>query len=132
MKYYKWTLEKDVTFTIPQRFPLSNFSNEWVAIIDNAITVRTGYSWDGCSPKIKIFGLIIGTWDGIKKNDKQELYYPSLIHDALCQWKVGDRLVTDQIFLWMMHETRFIFRHLYYFAVRCYSIVTSKSRTFFV
>lgn len=121
-KVYKWTLEENYEMEVSPLFLLPDFQNEWVNIEQNHITIKRGYSWDGCSPKRKLFGIVIGTWDGPieEATGKPQLYYPSLIHDVLTQFRIGDRKTADQIFLWLMYEHEFKYAKLYYKAVRLY------------
>lgn len=65
------------------------YSNDWVHIEDNIITVAKYYAWDGCSPAyyLPIFGWV-GVPDGATGSDGvPEAYYASLVHDALCQFR---------------------------------------------
>ena len=120
-KYYKWTLPEDVTIVIPKKYALPDFENEWVTIKNNVMTIHQGYSWDGCSPKRIIFDkIILGTWDGPVRSGRQICYYPSLFHDVLCQFKIGDRETADKIFKWSLKVEGFIFRGPYYSAVRVF------------
>ena len=124
-KYYKWTLPCEVTIEIPKDYPLSDFENEWIIIKDNTMTIHKEYSWDGCSPKrILLNKYIIGTWDGPinKETGEQICYYPSLIHDVLCQFRIGTRRNADHIFYWMMSLKGFKCRWLYYSAVRVFGL----------
>lgn len=90
---------------------------------DGTMTVTAGYAWDGCTPKICIFDLLVGTPDGVVHagTRKPKTYYASLVHDALYQF-VPDGLPiskhqADVCFLRLMEETGFAPRHLYYAAV---------------
>ena len=125
-KHYKWILEEDFVVEIPDKFKLPNFKNEFIEVTENKLIIFKGYAWDGCSPKRKIFGILVGTWDGRfdKNTGKQKCYYSSLVHDALCQFKIGNRKTIDDIFLWMM--TGFIFKRIYYNSVRLYAIAKGK------
>jgi hypothetical protein len=128
-KYYKWTLEDgDVTIIIPDKYKLPDFENEWVTIKDNVMTIRNGYSWDGCSPKRILFGkLIVGTWDGPidPGTGKQVAYIPSLVHDILCQFEIGTRKRADRIFRYLLDLVDFKFKRLYYRAVRIFGFFVS-------
>lgn len=97
------------------------------------ITVFEGYSWDGCTPKFKVFGrFMIGAWDGYRdKNGEQILKYCSLVHDVLCQiyysLKVKEKFYTrkkiDFIFLEFMDmaDIPVIIKYPYYWGTRVYS-----------
>ena len=125
---YKWTLEEDFTIMLPCALTIPNFENEWCIIKNNTLTIKSGYSWDGCSPKRTLFGKLVGTWDGniLEETEKQELYYPSLVHDVLCQFKIGKRKVNDQIFHWMMAKVDFELKELYYRAVRVFGCLFDR------
>jgi hypothetical protein len=97
------------------------------------IIIGAGYSWNGCSPKVKIGKWIFGTPDGDIDEDtgKPITYYASLVHDALTQfYKHPDMCFTrkamDDIFYDMLVEADFEYAYLYYFAVRSYAVVTFK------
>ena len=70
------------------------FENEWLKLEkDGAITVKgsnkTGYAWDGCSPKIlKIADMYFGTPEGVLNytTGRPKTYYASMIHDILYQF----------------------------------------------
>jgi hypothetical protein len=123
---YKWTLEDDFTIVIPNNLKLPDFENQWCKIESNVITVKRKYSWDGCSPKRKILGMTIGTWDGPinPETGKQWCYEASLIHDVLCQFGIGKRKTADAIFRYLLGD--FILKDVYYYAVRSFSIIFFK------
>ena len=124
--FYKFTLEEDFELEIPPCFSVPDFHNEWVHIESNHMTITQKYSWDGCSPKKEIFKRwIVGTWDGPinPKTGKEWCYYASLVHDALCQFKIGSRFVADRIFRHLLEG--FIFKEAYYLAVRTYGLITT-------
>lgn len=102
-KHYKWTLDQDYCFWAPFDFGVQREYHDhqgrvWLTIDGNFCIIHKGYSWDGCSPKIKTDLGIIGTWDGFVKNhwfqscgkqfseQDQQLKYASLEHDAFCQF----------------------------------------------
>lgn len=89
------------------------------------IIVHRGYSWDGCSPKVTFFNAaVFGTWDGpLLKDGYPTCYYPSLVHDALCQFARSYRFPytyaeIDRVFLRMMLDAGWVNAHAYYDAVR--------------
>ena len=88
------------------------------------ITVTQRYAWDGCSPKVCVCDIVLGTPDGVvDSNTKQpKTYYASLVHDALYQFLLDGlpfkRWQADRCFLLLMRETGFAPRHLYWLAVR--------------
>lgn len=133
---YLFTLEKE--FVYKTRF-LSGitFLSDWLSVEqvegETVITVPKNYSWDGCSPKFKICGKIIGTPDGKidPKTGKPVTYYASLIHDALYQFRkeiaknhnvsVKEvRKKSDQIFLNILFDANFGLALPYYIAVRIF------------
>lgn len=90
------------------------------------ITVNKGYAWDGCSPKVCIFDVLLGTPDGAvdSRTRKPKTYYASLVHDALYQFLPDGvpltRKQADGCFLRLMNETEFAPRRLYHLAVRIF------------
>lgn len=66
------------------------FDNEWLTIRNGVVTIQAGYAWDGCSPARRLPGGIwIGTPDGpLAENGRPVSYLPSLVHDALCQFRL--------------------------------------------
>ena len=84
---YRYCLEKNFTYQNDLLKGIE-FENNECKISNNTITVFSGYGWDGCSPTYKILFLWIGTPDGERGLDGIPVgYYPSLIHDCLCQYK---------------------------------------------
>lgn len=120
--YYKWTLEEDYVLDLNKvwegKYTLPNADHPYLKIKDNVITIPESYSWDGCTPKRKMFGLIIGTWDGPENPEtgKQWCYYGSLVHDALYQYHIQTRKTADKLF-WELLKG-FKLRNLYYRSVR--------------
>lgn len=142
MGIYKFLLSESFTHRTqikPQRWKnrnivasFSDTNGTWL-FISNAgeITVASGYAWDGCSPKIKVFDLwLIGTPDGILNisTGQPKTYYASLIHDALCQFQNHpsmpySRSEIDQIFLERLQQDGFKLAKCYYWAVRAFGSV---------
>jgi hypothetical protein len=113
-KPYKYTLSAD--FYIQTNIRGRRFTSEWLEIEpDGDMVVKKGYSWDGCSPKVKIFGRIVGTLD------TKGTYYASCVHDAIYQYK-GDCMVSrkeaDALFLEMLLDSGFLLSYLYFACVR--------------
>lgn len=88
------------------------------------LRVLAGYAWDGCTPKLIVLDLSFGIPDGIP-NDytrKPKAYYASLVHDALYQFLDDglpiSRKCADRIFLELLERDCFLWRKLYYIAVR--------------
>jgi hypothetical protein len=89
-----------------------------------AITILSGYAWDGCSPKLCVLDLVLGTPDGVvdARTGRPKTYYASLVHDAMYQF-LGDglglpRADADRFLLRLMSATGFTFRYIYFAAVR--------------
>lgn len=93
---------------------------------DGKITVLRGYRWNGCSPKIYAFDLILGTPDGVTHSESghPKTYEASLIHDALYQFLKTDapynRREADFCFLQIMASRDFALRYCYWAAVRIF------------
>lgn len=155
-KYYKWTLQDPIEIKLPRKlireegghFYLKHNGKIWGDIYENKLVIRKGYSWDGCSPKIKLLGMVLGTWDGLKVTQilnfsipdafgvkdffsvhsfEQQMYIPSLVHDILCQFSkdletngITDQHNIDIIFYQLAKENHFKFAKLYYKIVRFY------------
>lgn len=123
-KYYKWTLKEDYVLDLNTKFNgkyhFLDFKSKFVIVKDNILTIKSGYSWDGCSPKFKIFNVVLGVWDGPvdKTTGKQMAYYPTVVHDALYQFNLGKRKNADNIFNALFKK--FILHEVYYLAVRLF------------
>jgi len=89
-----------------------------------SITVTRGYAWDGCSPKICVFDIVLGTPDGVVDSTTKQpkTYYASLVHDALYQFLLDglpfSRRQADGCFLRLMAQTGFTPRYVYWAVVR--------------
>ena len=124
LKVYKWTLKNDIKFKkLPHISKITSIIElgKFGLISNGNLIIKKGYSWDGCSPKVKIFGKVIGTWDGFKmKNGKQRAYHASLAHDILCQYEKKvplSREKIDLVFLYLLEKYDFTFPKTYYFFV---------------
>lgn len=96
---------------------------------DGGLRIKEGYKWNGCSPKINFFGMVVGTPEGVidKQTMLPKTYYPSLVHDAfytlnnIFPGQVGmTRSQVDFIFLKMLWSYKFRAAILYYFMVRIF------------
>ncbi|MGB0662784.1 MAG: hypothetical protein ACPGMR_03235 [Pontibacterium sp.] len=86
-KPYLYKLEKDYTYQ-NLIFDGVLFENEWCCITGGKITVKAGYAWDGCTPKVDLLGLVtLGVPDGRLHEGRPMTYYASLVHDVLCQFR---------------------------------------------
>jgi hypothetical protein len=88
------------------------------------ITITRGYAWNGCSPKVCLFDLLLGTPDGAvyAPTGRPKAYYASMVHDALYQFLDAgspiSRLQADRCFLRLMTASSFRLRYVYWLAVR--------------
>lgn len=88
------------------------------------VTVTRGYSWNGCSPKVCFFDLLIGTPDGVvdAQSGRPKTYFASMVHDALYQFLGAaspiSRAQADGCFLRLMAASNFSLRYVYWVAVR--------------
>lgn len=101
------------------------------------ITVRQGYAWDGCTPKICFFDILFGTPDGVvhMASGKPKTYYASLVHDALYQFlpeipRIAQltRRDADDFFFRIMQEYEFAPRWIYWLAVRLFGGLAMSAR----
>ena len=130
----KWLYELQEGFTwnsgktIPEdREFQDDQGRTWLMLKTNGdITVPKRYAWDGCTPKFCVLDVLLGVPDGAVHagTGKPKAYYASLVHDALYQFLDRElpytRKDADDFFLRLMTETRFLPRHLYYWAVRLF------------
>jgi hypothetical protein len=92
----------------------------------NRILITPGYAWDGCSPKVCILDVLLGTPDGVVDSTTKQpkTYYASLVHDALYQFLLDGlpfhRWQADHCFLRLMAATGFTPRGVYWLAVRLF------------
>ncbi|MBP6565269.1 MAG: DUF1353 domain-containing protein, partial [Burkholderiales bacterium] len=91
---------------------------------NGAITVTRGYTWNGCSPKVSAFDLLIGTPEGVvnARTGQRKTYFASLVHDALYQFLADGLPLTrrqaDLVFLQLMRESGFRLAPIYWLFVR--------------
>jgi hypothetical protein len=121
----KWLMKIDSYFMIDIGIRGYEFQNEWIQINTiGYLTIKEGYAWDGCTPKICVFGRVIGTPDGrIGEDGKPITWKASLVHDALYQFielhKIPRKEI-DALFLENLRSVDFKFARLYYAAVRMF------------
>lgn len=109
---------------------IKTISSNYTSFATLEITIYDGYSWDGCSPKLKLGTSIIGVWDGFTDvgTQKPKAYYASLIHDFLLQFQsqlsaqITTRLI-HQIFYKILQQYNFPLAYPYYLAVRFWSFL---------
>lgn len=109
-----------------------SFENEWFKLGENGlITIKgthyKGYAWDGCSPKLKIKDVYIGTLEAVLNFDtgQSKTYYASLVHDVFYQFSKDVRRFikrdeVDREFYAILKKDGFRFAKVYYFAVRLF------------
>lgn len=93
---------------------------------DGEARVFADYAWDGCTPKVALFDILLGTPDGVPNvhTERPKTYYASLLHDVLYQFLDCElplsRAGADQVFLELMRRDQFLPAPLYYLAVRTF------------
>lgn len=117
---WRYALREDFGYTSPHLAGI-DFENEWVTIRRCDIRIKAGYAWDGCSPCVSVLGLFyVGAPDGAQHLGLPATYHASLVHDALCQWKVENRIskaAAVAVFRELLLEVRFPLAGLYAAAV---------------
>jgi len=117
---HKFKLKKDMDFPIRQEF-LEQYKFGYIG--PQGLRIHAGYSWDGCSPKLRIFNKIIGIWDGpINEYGYPAAYRASLLYDFLCQYRPKGLTIQriDNLFYRQLQADGFPFPRLYYFFVKLY------------
>ena len=123
-------LENDFTYytNIPleREYSFNNFDGKELMHIwrDGRITIRAGYVWDGCSPKIRIWDLdFLGTPDGTMdpETGKRKCFYGTCIHDPLYKFSKDipfTRKQVDGFMLDLFQKSKFSCARIYYIVVR--------------
>lgn len=109
-KYYNGP---DVEFTITRK----NVKRVTGYIKNGILTILKGFAWDGCTPKFRIFGTIIGV------PDFKETYIASAIHDFLINNQLVhtlSRKSMDMIFEDILRSESFKLTFIYANAVHIY------------
>ena len=83
---------------------------------------KSGYAWDGCTPKKEWLDMIIGTPDGRLdyETEKPITYYASMVHDVIYQYKEEidiSKKEADVLFKLILKSANFYWTEAYYFAV---------------
>ena len=82
--------EWDSGFDIPEDQVFLDTTGKVRLILERGgrITVTREYAWNGCSPKVCIFDLLVGTPDGVVhvRTGRPKTYFASMVHDALYQF----------------------------------------------
>lgn len=146
-KPYLYTLKKperfDTYIDLSGRLPKATLSfgerGWWLMInVQGVLIVNRDYSWDGCSPKFKLFGKVIGIPDGpLDPSSRPVTWRASLFHDALCQFQDHpnmpfSREEIDAIFLRLAELDGFEHARLYHRAIRLLGGVYSQFSQLFV
>ena len=130
-KVWKFVLQEDYTKTF-EILKGRNCEFNWLRIVDGEITVKgsykNGYAWDGCTPKLNLFHITWGNFDGqlnrfSKGNYKPYTYYASMVHDVLYQYKRCapiTRKEADLIFYHLLKEAGFMWAPVFYAGVRLF------------
>lgn len=116
---YRFTLLEDFKFSMdtgvnPKLFCF-HANKIFLTVDGNEYTIKSGYSWNGCSPKL---GVPIIGWIGTP--DYPETIEASLVHDALYQFHKElpiKKKEADLKFLQIMSKNNFKFAEIYYRAV---------------
>lgn len=109
---WRYKLDQDYVNTFSQLEGIY-YKAQYLDINNGVITIPSGYAWDGCTPTYKVnlpaifpTNLYLGPWDGPKGEDGlPTMFYPSLVHDALCQYR-------KSILLLKKENTVELFRHM--------------------
>ena len=119
-----FTWESGLPIATDQYFKDSSGVVRLVLEVGGRITVLPRYAWNGCSPKLRFLDVVVGTPDGVvyKGTGRPKTYYASMVHDALYQFMGADSPVSrrdaDRCFLLLMGESEFLWRWVYWSAVR--------------
>ena len=119
---YTW----DSGYPVQETYVFYDSNGEIRLIIepDGRISVTRGYAWNGTSPKVCFFDILLGTPDGVVHADtgRPKTYFASMVHDALYQFlREGSpysRRDADRFFIMLMRESEFGPAPLYWLAVR--------------
>jgi hypothetical protein len=118
---YLFKLDRPFSYESPHLRGIS-FENEWIRILPiGRIEIAAGYAWDGCSPKLFLSKFYLGTPDGpIMSDGLPQTAWASLVHDALCQFRLDIPITKDKtvlIFDEMLRKANWKLRPIYTFAV---------------
>jgi len=119
---YKFILSGDLIYDIKKYYAGVDVffykKNKIVGHIKNGIlTIFKGFAWDGCTPKIRIFGEIIGV------PDFKETYIASAVHDFLIKYSDQHQLSRediDNIFEYILTQEKFALTFIYANSVHLY------------
>ena len=102
MGKYKFTLDEPL-YTYSVELKDIYYSNKWVMVCNGFVTIKSGYSWDGCTFAI----------------DTKKTYIASCVHDALYQFKVN-KDKADLAFYDLLKQNKFLFAKFYYISVKLF------------
>jgi hypothetical protein len=102
---YRYTLKNNFCIYISDLKGVQ-YVCEWGIIYDGLLTIKKGYSWDGCTCAI----------------DTDRTYSACLVHDFLCQFRPIVRAKRDAIFYKILRANKFELSKLYYYAVKFYGL----------
>lgn len=116
---YRFELIRMVEISFDQKLPIHkpvNFRDDsgilWAVLYPDGLKVYPRYEWDGCSPKIVLFGRFWGT------PDFEKTLLASLVHDVTTQFdKCGvylSRKEQDKLFLRILQSAGFKLSRLYF------------------
>ncbi len=140
---YKFKLKEDkviyvynprIRMCAPHLFKFDNLGYLEISGKVLKFTIKAGYAWDGCSPKVKILNRIVGIPDGLIDADTMlpVTHDSSLVHDILYQF-LGkhslSRKEVDYTFYYLMKKAKFLPAPIYFLAVRLFGrLAISVSR----
>lgn len=133
-KTVKWVYRLDRTFVWESGLPVTedlvfkDAKGKVRLIVEQGgrLTVTRGYAWNGCSPKVCVFDLLLGTPDGAvyEGTGRPKTYFASMVHDALYQFldagSTISRAQADGCFVRLLGESEFVLGRLYWAAVRAF------------
>ena len=102
MRIYKYKLDKPLRLH-SKELQGYFFNNEWISIVNGYITIREGYSWNGCT----------------LAPDFETTLDASCVHDAMYQFEL-DKELSDKTFYDLLKQNKFIFAKIYYISVRLF------------
>ena len=106
------------------------FENEWMKLDEDGTVMikggyQTGYCWDGCSPKGKLFDICLGTPEAVLNPETgvSKTYYASLVHDIFYQFSkelksIVKRKEVDREFFNILKSNNFRSAKFYHCVVR--------------
>ena len=102
---YKYTLKKPLRLFSKELIGYF-FNNEWISIVNGYITIREGYSWNGCT----------------FAPDFEATIDASCVHDAMYQFEI-DKELADKTFYDLLKQNKFPLAKIYYISVRLFGFL---------